>query len=166
MIEYRLLARRPSLVVGAVGPVLLVAWTGVAPREDDVLACLPPLLREARAARCGMIVAIHPGMPLPSDAVRKLIQEEVRKLDPLLVAGATVIERGGFGGAAARAVASTMQLVSRPSHPEKIVSSGVEAARFVTTELEKHGAATVAADTIARSYEAITREAWSRPDVG
>jgi len=161
MNELRILTRRPSLIVGVAGPVLLGAWTGVPPTPDDVVACLAPLIREAsKSGRYGLVVAVHPAASLPDEHVRAAIAQEMRKLDPHLACGATVIARGGFSGAAARAVASTLQLLVRTGHPEKIVSTGLEAARFVAGELAGDQAGRISVEEIAAAYDELTRDAW------
>jgi hypothetical protein len=162
MTKHQTLASRPSLVVGVLGCILLTIWTGEAPRLEDVRACSAALLQRAKSlGRCGMVVAVHPTMPLPEEPIRAAIQAEVRKLDPYLVCGATVISRDGLAGTAMRAVTSTLQLLSRPRHPEKIVASGAEAARFLHGELTRHLGSAPSADDITAAYDEITMQAWS-----
>jgi hypothetical protein len=162
MTKLQTLAARPSMVVGMLDCILFAVWTGEAPRAEDVRACSAAMLQRAKSlGRCGQIVAIHPSMPLPGEAIREAIQTEVRKIDPYLVCGATVISRDGLAGTAMRAVTSTLQLLSRPKHPEKIFASGAEAARFVHGELARQVEGTPDAASIAAAYEEITSHAWS-----
>ncbi len=157
----RLIVTRPSLSVFFAEPVLLGVWAGKAPRPEDVSACMASAFQQAKAAkRCAMIVAIHPDMPLPDSKVREVVQAEMKKLDPYLICGATVLGHGGLLGTAMRAVTSTLQLLTRPSHPERIVGSGREAAAFVHSVLVKQGGSAPAMEEILTTYEQATRQVW------
>lgn len=162
MRKHQTLAARPSLVVGAADCVLLAVWTGAAPRAEDVRSCAAAMLQRAKSlGRCGLVVAVHPMMPLPDEPIREVIQTEVRKLDAYLVCGATVIARDGLVGTAQRAITSTLQLLARPKHPEKVVASGAEAARFVHGELARLRGEAPSAGDINAAYDEITALAWS-----
>lgn len=165
MTTHQVLISRPSMVVGALETVLFAVWTGISARAEDVRACNAVTLQRARALkRCALVVAIHPSMPLPGEDVRSIIQEEARKLDPYLVCGVTVITSEGLVGTAMRALVSTLQLLSRPRHPEKVMASGALAVAYVHRELarEHPGAPTEAA--LAQAYDAITRDTWKIKD--
>jgi hypothetical protein len=113
--------------------------------------------------RCATIVVIHPDTPLPSAEVRGAVQVEMRKLDPFVVCGATVLGRDDLTGTALRAVASTLQLLNRPTHPERIVGTGQEAVAFVHGLLAKHGKPGEGApsqDELLVAYEQVIRQVW------
>lgn len=157
----RMIVTRPSLSIFYAEPVLYGVWARSAPRPEDVSACMSSAFQQAKAAkRCALIVAIHPDMPLPDASVRDVVTAEMKRLDPYIVCGATVLGREGFLGTAMRAMTSTLQLLSRPSHPEKIVGSGREAAAFVHGILAKQGGSAPSFDTIVAGYEHVTTQVW------
>lgn len=160
----RVLVTRPSLVLAVADSVLFAVWTKVAGRPEDLLACLPLALQQAKALKqCGLVVALHPEQPLPDGPFRDVIKTEMRKLDPYLLCGATVLLRGGLLGTAMRAVVSTLQLLSRTTHPERIVASGAEAARFVHDVLVRQLDKAPSEKAIAEGYEELTKRVWSAP---
>lgn len=157
----RMIVTRPSLSIFFAEPVLFGVWARTAPRVADVSACMASAFQQAKAAkRCAMIVAVHPETPLPDSSVRDVVQAEMKRLDPYLICGATVLGHGGLLGTAMRAVTSTLQLLARPSHPERIVGSGREAAAFLHGILVKQGGTAPAMDEILATYEQVTRQVW------
>jgi len=157
----RMLVTRPSLSIFYAEPLFFGVWARSAPRPEDVSACFSSTFQQAKAAkRSALIVAVHPDMPLPDASVRDVVTTEMRRLDPYIICGATVLGRDGFLGTAMRAVTSTLQLLTRPSHPEKIVGSGREAAAFVHGILAKQGGSAPSFDEIAAAYEQVTGQVW------
>lgn len=162
MMRYQTAVVRPSIVAGTLGCMLVSAWRGVTPRAEDMRACSAVLLQRAKAlGRCGLLVVIHPDMPLPDDQVRQTILEEVRKLDPYILCGATIISRGGLAGTALRAVVSTLQLLTRTKHPERIFAAIPEAARFLHSELSSKVEQSPSVEEIVAAYGELTTQAWS-----
>lgn len=156
------LSTHPGMVVGTIRNILVFVWKGTAPRVADVQAASAVLVARARQlGKCGLLAVVHPDQPVPDDAVRRAVRDEVRKLDPHVVCGATVITKDGLAGAAMRAVTSTLQLLARPSHPERIASSAREAAAFLVEEMTRAGEKVPPAEVIVEGYEKLTREAWS-----
>ncbi|MFO0589767.1 MAG: hypothetical protein U0441_19665 [Polyangiaceae bacterium] len=155
---------RPSLFVAAADPVIYAAWTGTTPRLEDASLALATAVAHARAQRqCGLFVVLHPDMPLPDAAIRDVIQLEMRKMDPYVLAGATVLTRDGFRGTAMRAIVSTAQLLSRPTHPEKIVSTPKEAAAFLQkTMSQKLDRSSPSLEEILAGYEETIKRAWNK----
>lgn len=158
------LSTHPSMVVGTVQNVLVVVWRPTAPRVADLQAGGVVLLQRARQlGRCGLLVVTHPDQSIPDDAVRRAVRDEARRLDPHLVCGATVITKEGLAGTATRAITSTLQLLARPTHPEKIVASSREAASFLVAELTRAGEKAPTADMILEACDKLTGEAWGLP---
>jgi hypothetical protein len=156
----RLLALRPSIALGVIGNIVLGSWTRVCATVDDVQIAVAAARAEAEAQqRIGHVIVVHADTPLPDEKVRAAIQREMQRLDPRIVCGATVITREGFAGSAMRAVSSTLQLLSRPTHPEKIVATAREGIEFVRAGLarERLGAPTL--DEAIAAYEEIARVA-------
>jgi hypothetical protein len=159
----RTLARRESLSIGLFDAILFGAWAESPPRADDVEVCIDAALKEAKTlGRVAIVVALHTRTPLPDERVRAVIQKQMQRLDPFLCCGATVISREGFAGSALRAVAATLQLLSRPTHPEKIVSTGAEAAAFVCSKLALERPSAPAPNVVTDVYTAFTREIWAK----
>ncbi len=159
----RTLVTRPCLVIAVADPILFGVWTGVQPRPEDVTAVMSSALSYARSVKqCAMLIGIPPAQPLPTSEVRDAIQTEMRKLDPYMICGATVLTRDGFLGTAMRAVVSTLQLLSRPTHPEKIFGSSREASLFLHETLANRIQKAPSADTIAATYEDLTRKLWNK----
>lgn len=163
MLAVRILVTRPSLVVAAADPVLFGVWTGQPARPADITAALSVAVSHARTLKhCAIFVATHPDQPLPDAAVREIIQTEMRKLDPYLACGATVLTRDGFIGTAMRAVVSTLQLLSRPTHPEKIFGTPREAAAFIHGVLAPRMDSAPSTSDIMAAYDEATRKAWGK----
>lgn len=163
MSSLRVLVSRPSILVVTADPVIYSVWTGAVIRTEDATAALATAVAHARAQRqCGMVVAMHPDMPLPDADIREVLQLEMRKMDPYIVGGATVLTRDGLRGTAMRAVISTMQLLSRPTHPEKIVSSPKEAAVFLQKTLSQKLSRSPTVEEIVSNYEEATKRAWNK----
>ena len=163
MTPLRVLVSRPSILVAAADPVIFGVWTGETARAEDVNAGLAAAVTHARALRqCVLLVAMHPDMPLPDTAQREIIQLEMRKMDPYLVGGATVLTRDGLRGTAIRAVISTVQLLSRPTHPEKIVATPREAAIFLQKAMSAKLDKPPSTEEILSAYEEATRRAWNK----
>lgn len=157
------LSTHPSMVVGTVQNVLVVVWRATAPRVADLQAGSAILLQRAKQlGRCALLVVTHPDQSIPDDAVRRTVRDTVKKLDPHLVCGATVITKEGLAGTATRAVTSTLQLLTRPSHPEKIVASSREAASFLVAELTRAGEKAPTADMVLEACDKLTGEAWGQ----
>lgn len=162
MLTPRTIASRPSLTVFLAEPILFGVWSAVASRQEDLVACMASALPQAKALkRCALIVAFHRSTPLPGADVRAVVQAEMKKMDPYLVCGATVLSQEGLAGTAMRAVTSTLQLLSRPTHPEKIVASGKEAAVFVHGVLAKLHPPAPSIEEILAAYEQVTKQTWS-----
>lgn len=162
MIRPQVLLVRPSLLVGAAGPIVVGVWRAVAPRAEDVRAVVVPMLQHVKSRKQAAIMAVtHPTVPSPDTETRRAIVHEMRKLDPHLLCGATVVTRDGFAGTALRAVVSTLQLLAAPKHPEKVFATTAEAARFVHGVLAKHLADAPSAAEIAAACDELTRQAWS-----
>ena len=148
------------MVTAFAGNVLLAVWTGSPPRAEDVRTCGAAMLQRAKAlGRCALLVRIAPSMALPDEATRESIQVTVRKLDPYLVCGATVIPQEGIAGTAMRAVVSTLQLLSRPKHPEKIFATSKQAAVFLCGELERKGVPSLPVETLVAIVDELTKGA-------
>lgn len=163
MLAVRILTSRPSLVLAAADPLLFGLWTSQQARPADVTAVLSAAVSHARTLKhCAIVVATHPETPLPDAAVRETIQTEMRKLDPYLVCGATVLTRDGFIGTAMRAVVSTLQLLSRPTHPEKIFGTSREAAAFLHGVLVQRMSSAPSTADIVAAYDEATRKAWGK----
>ncbi|MFO0552320.1 MAG: serine/threonine-protein kinase [Polyangiaceae bacterium] len=132
----------PSVIVAKGGPVLYVVWKPtvldvrhVSEAFDALIAILTADRRRPDDTplepRWALLVCISKGAQLPDERVRKVIQSRIRHLDDNLVCGATIVEEPGLSGVAQRAVVSTLQLLSRPRHPEKTVARITDAAEFI-----------------------------------
>ncbi|MBK8255788.1 MAG: hypothetical protein IPK82_24370 [Polyangiaceae bacterium] len=131
------------------------------PVADDVRACAQAMLQKAKSlGKCALIVVVSPLMPLPDHDARAVIQAEVQKLDPYVICGATVISDPGLAGSAKRAVVSTMQLITRPRHREKIVGTSMDAGRFVASELLRVDPSSPTTTAIAAMVDRATKSAW------
>ncbi|MEZ4309743.1 MAG: hypothetical protein R3F14_17035 [Polyangiaceae bacterium] len=152
---------RPSLVIASHGPVLFGVWTGIEPRADDLRHGTAILLQRARArGGAALIVGLPPGMPLPNPEIRTILIAELSKLGAHTHCGATVIPGEGFARSALRAAVSTLQLLVRVRHPEKIFSTAKEAAQFVHTHLVRLQKEAPPADDLASTFEELTRQYW------
>lgn len=133
------LVTSPSMHIAAAPPLLLHAWTGVAPSIAEVKAAMAKQVEAVkgfRQQRAALVVLIHPSTPLPSEDLRETLKAEMQKLLPHLLLGVTLIPSAGFRAAAMRAVVTTLQLVVRPGHKEKVVAGPDEAAAFLCRELD------------------------------
>lgn len=161
VLAYQSLLARHSLVVGYAANVIVAVWTGKPPLSEDVRACAQAMLQKAKAmGKCALIVVVSPLMPLPDHDTRVVIQTEVQKLDPYLICGATIISDPGLAGAAKRAVVSTMQLITRPRHREKIVGTSMDAGRFVSAELLRVDPSSPTTTAIAAMVDRATKSTW------
>lgn len=159
----RILVTRPCLVLAVADPVLFGVWSGVQARPEDVTSVMSSALTYARSSKqCALFIATHPDQPLPTAEVREVIQTEMRKLDPYLLCGATVLMRDGFLGTAMRAVVSTLQLLSRPTHPEKIFATGADAAAFLHGILAQRLDKAPSTEAITAAYDEVTRKVWNK----
>lgn len=156
MSVHRALVSHSCIVVEALDSVFLVVWTGNEPVAEELRSAIAACKEHAREWHpCGLIVGVPPTMGIPSDEIRSLIQIEVRALDPFLSCGATLITRKGLMGIAHRAIVSAMQLVSRPTHPERIFPSTEEAAEFVHKTLLESGGHAPTVSAMVETYEAL-----------
>ncbi len=136
----RVLEEQPCGLITAFDRIVVAAWTAIPIDELMAASLLRAGQREAeRQGKIAILVVLPPDSPMPTDAVRKRIQEDMRRMDPFVVCGATVIDKAGFRGSALRAVVSTMQLIARPTHPEKVFASAEEAVHFIRGELQRAG---------------------------
>ncbi len=85
--------------------------------------------------RVAMLIVIEPHAPPPSGPARTLIEQFYAHYAAELVCVGQVVEGGGFGQSAARAVMSTINLVVRHPYPSKIFSSAENGARWVAKQL-------------------------------
>ena len=157
------LLARPSIVIGALDRVVFGLWLPVPSKIDDAREAVRAsvdYLKSSAKQDAGFIVAIHAKTAMPDEDLRAMIQREMPRLDPHVCCGATILARDGFAGAAVRAILSTMQLVTRPSHPEKVVASGDEAARYVAGERAKRGASSPSERAIADAFRVLAAEHW------
>jgi hypothetical protein len=81
------------------------------------------------------LTLISPGMPSPSDSVRKEAAEDLKRAAHRIVAAATVIPGTGFRASAFRSAYATLNLFSRTKHPSKVASDVPQAASFIVEEL-------------------------------
>lgn len=87
---------------------------------------------ECRGERYASLTVIEPGMSLQiSEAARKLSETLQREFAPHIQCMAYVVDRDGFVGAMARAVATGFALVTRAPYPVKVVASVAEAGALV-----------------------------------
>lgn len=150
-------------MVAAADPVIFGVWTSAALRAEDASAALASAVAHARGLRqAGIVVAMHPDMALPDTAVRDIIQLEMRKMDPYLAVGVTILTRDGLRGTAMRAVISTVQLLSRPTHPEKIVASPRDGILFLQKTLALKVDKAPSVEEILTVYDEVTRRAWNK----
>ena len=158
----RILERNSSLLIGVVDSLLAAAWTGRDPSAAEVATALEVCANAAMGGRWGLLVCAPANCPLPSEAVRATIEKGMKKLDPYIVVGATVIERGGFLGSAMRALVSTLQLLVRPQHPERTFASCEPAAAYLHAELTKSQVVAPSVVTMIDAYHQLMKEAQSR----
>ena len=85
-----------------------------------------------------------------------------RQLSENVLAAVRVVEGGGFGGAAIRAVLAGMNLVSGARHPTKVADSLVEAAEWLVPQLDLPATATPAA--LVRFVEDARARTGAEPD--
>ena len=156
----RVLEEQPCGLITAFDRVIFAAWSAVPSNDAMAARMLDASHREAeRQGKVALLVALSHGAPMPSDTVRNTIQVEMRKLDPFLICGATVIDKAGFRASALRAVVSTMQLISRPKHPEKVFASAAEAVHFIRAELQLAGVEPPLSTDLLLSYQSIVEKA-------
>lgn len=161
----RSLVRTESLVLAVLDSVLFGVFTGAEVQKAHVEEGIGALLEEARKiGKAGMLVA-HATTPLPKDDVRDAVQRNMARLDPYLCCGATVIAKEGFAGSAIRAVVSTLQILSRPTHPERTFANPEEAASFLVDQMARHHKNPPSASVIVATYEELTSRAWKQPSL-
>lgn len=156
-----------SLHVGTAGPLLLAAWTGESPAVADIKQGTAALLSAAKGigeGKAGFVALIRDNMPLPAEDARKAIAAEMAKTLPYVVAGVTIIPQAGFRGAAARALVSTLQLIVRVGHPERVVATSREAAGFLFGELAKAHSpppgAGLSPAALQQAIDTFSKQAW------
>ncbi|MFO0553333.1 MAG: hypothetical protein U0271_33425 [Polyangiaceae bacterium] len=141
----RTLVDLPSVLLAKSGPILFTLWkpTKIESRhvreafEAMFTTVNPDRKRGSEGSptpRWVLFVTVPKGATLPDDETRNVIKGHMQRLQGSLVCGATVIEEPGLTGVAQRAVVSTLQLLSRPNHPEKTVSNVDDAAEFIVTQ--------------------------------
>lgn len=138
----RILVSTQAMLLGAAEPLLLLGWTGAPPTTLDAKRASAAHLPVAKAVgerKAAMVVLIPPGMPLPDPTTRDALASEIIKILPYLAAGVSIASERGLRGVAVRAAISTMQLVTRVGHPERVVATIPEAAAFLHAELRKRG---------------------------
>ena len=149
----RVLEEQPCCLLTAFDRVIVTAWSPKPSDEAAISTLLDALLLEARRqGKVALLVALQYDSPLPSEGVRRKVQRELRKVDPFVICGATVIDKAGFRASTFRAVVAGMQRLSRPKHPEQ----GVE---FIRTQLSLAGFAPPEAADLLNHYRATTERA-------
>jgi hypothetical protein len=121
--EHRLLATWRNLA--------LVLW--MRETQPSAVTAMGNLLGELaeRNGRIVLLQIVEPGAIMPSTAVRDAISLLLKEHAPAMLGSAVVFEGDGFRGAAARAVVSTMALVTRLSFPHQIFASVPVALRWL-----------------------------------
>lgn len=162
MAALRVLERRKSLVLANLGAVYYAFWTGELPVAEEATESIRGLVETAKAS--GNKIALFAGlphrMPLPDDDLRAVVTAEMSKLNPHLLVGATLVQREGFAGSAVRAVVSTMQLLSRADHPERVFATGEAASKYLARELERAGIKEPTEAEIAEGWKTLAAEVW------
>lgn len=162
MAALRVIERRKSLVLANLGPLYYAFWTGVLPIEEDVTQAIRGLIEtaKARGSKIALFAGVPNRMPVPTEEIRTVITTEMSKLNPHLLVGATLVEREGFAGSAVRAVVSTMQLLSRADHPERVFATGQAASKYLARELERAGIKEPTEAEIAEGWKTLAAEVW------
>ncbi len=160
----KLLADTTGLLVGALPGVLFTIWKPVVATGAHVTAAVDAVVAHVGQAEQGrgkwaVLVGISAHVPLPGEDVREAVQREMRRLDPYLFCGATVIERAGLGGVAQRSVVSTLQLLTRPKHPEKVFADCDQAAEFIAEEAKRRELPPLDERKLVRAYLELSRRA-------
>lgn len=156
----RVLEEQPCGLITAFDRVLICVWSPIPSDVPAVTRLLQASQREAeRQGKIAFIVALQHDAPMPSEPVRKTIQDGMRKMDPMVICGATIIDKAGFRGSALRAVLSTMQLISQPKHPEKVFASAAEGVVFVRAEIQRAGVQPPSVRDLVDTYEATKERA-------
>ena len=156
----RVLEEQPCCLLTAFDRVIVTAWSPKPSDEAAVSTLLDALLLEARRqGKVALLVALQYDSPLPSEGVRRKVQRELRKVDPFVICGATVIDKAGFRGSTFRAVVSGMQRLSRPKHPEQVFAQPEQGVEFIRTQLSLAGFAPPDASDLLNHYRATTERA-------
>lgn len=159
----RVLERRSSLVLANLGPLYYAFWTGTMPVAEEATGAIRGLVEVAKRSdtKFALFAGVPNKMPLPDDELRAVLTAEMSKLNPYLFVGATLVEREGFAGSAVRAVVSTIQLLSRADHPERVFATGEAAARYLGRELERAGFKEPTEAEIADGWRTLAAEIWT-----
>ena len=111
---------RPSLNVGAVGPVLFVEMTGPLSPED--LQTLPRFHEVMRRHPRAAIVTLMHRISLPDAATRAAAAEVMRHIPPGTTRAVALLD-GGLFACAIRSVLTGLYLVSGGQHVHNIVTT-------------------------------------------
>jgi hypothetical protein len=156
----RILEEQPCCLLTVFDRVIVTAWSPIPSDEDAVAKLLNALLLEAqRQGKVALLVALLYDSPLPSEAVRRQVEAGLRKVDPFVICGATVIDKAGFRASALRAVVAAMQRISLPKHPERVFAQPEQGVEFIRMQLSDAGFAQPAAADLLHHYRAAVERA-------
>jgi hypothetical protein len=144
-----------ALQLAAIGELFVERWTGVTTVERMqrlieahqrfLLACAP-------ARTLHLVVLSAPQVVVPDAAIRRLVDERTRAIDPHLDAAALVVASTGFASAALRATISAASLLRRARYPFRVFATKLEALPWLAQQRGDDGAA------LASAYAALERE--------
>jgi hypothetical protein len=128
----RVVLRTDALTVGTFENVYIMRIQGCIQMDDLMASHQAHLDLIASGHRSTAVLAIaRANVPIPDADVRDASSRLMRELSPHLLAGATVIDGGGFWASAVRSFLTAVYFVARQPCPTKAFASVPEAADWL-----------------------------------
>jgi hypothetical protein len=128
----RIALQTPSMTIGTFGNVYIMRVHGEITMSDLLAAHREhlALIASGKPSTCVLTIAQY-NSPIPNAEVREASGRLMRELTPHLLAGATVIEGGGFWASAVRSFLTAVYFVARQPCPTKAFARVEEASQWL-----------------------------------